>query len=228
MADAEPEYLLGGQARAIVLIPVAASMRRRRSSRGFTLVELAVTVTLLVILVSVGIPSFMTWIRNTQVRSVAESLQTGLRQAQTDALRLNRSVVFYLTNGTPSPAAIVPAAANGKSWAIERIAQFDDLTTSQARFVTGGSLTDVASKVTITSATISICFNANGRISTNAAPGVVGAVCNAGPARFDIAQPNVDLTADRSLSVLVAIGGQIHMCDPNRPALSVTSPDGCP
>ena len=196
----------------------------RLAGRGFTLIELSVTITLLVLLIGLGLPSFMTWIRNTQVRSVADSLQTGIRQAQTDALRLNRSVVFFLTSGIPSPTAAVPAAVNGKSWGIVRIAQFDDLTAWDKRYVTGGILTDVASNVAIASATNAICFNANGRISTNATPGVGGAVCNAGVAQFDIAQTN----ADRRLRVLVAIGGQIHMCDPDRPTLSATSPDGCP
>lgn len=183
-----------------------------------------VTITLLVLLIGLGVPSFMTWIRNTQVRSVAESLQTGIRQAQTEALRLNRSVVFFLTNTAPSPAAAVPAALNGNRWGIVRIAQFDDSTAWGNRYVTGGTLTDVASNVAITSATNAICFNANGRISTNAAPGVGGAVCNAGAAQFDITQTN----ADRRLRVLVAIGGKVHMCDPDRPTLSATSPDGCP
>jgi len=197
----------------------------RRAARGFTMIELLVTITLLVLLIGLGLPSFMTWIRNTQVRSVAESLATGIRQAQTDALRLNRSVIFYLTNTAPSPAAIVPAVANGRNWALLRIPQFGDPTTAADRFIAGGVLTDVASNVQITAASTATCFNANGRVADNAATGVAGATtCTAGTRQFDITQTG----ADRSLRVLVALGGQIRMCDPGRPVLSATSPDGCP
>jgi type IV fimbrial biogenesis protein FimT len=201
----------------------------RRAARGFTIIELMVTIALLVLLIGLAVPAFMSWIRNTQIRTVAEALQNGLRQARTESLRLNRSVVFYLTNGNPSPAAIVPAAANGTNWAIARMPQFDDPTTPLFMYVAGGKLTDVASSVTITSATTSLCFSANGRISDNAIAGtaVTGAVCTAGAKQFDITK-SPSSTDDRPMRVLLAIGGQVHMCDPNRPTLSATSPDGCP
>jgi type IV fimbrial biogenesis protein FimT len=199
---------------------------QRSAARGFTLIELAVTIALLVLLIGLGLPGFMTWIRNTQVRSVADSLQTGIRQAQTDALRFNRSVVFYLTNNSPSPTVVAPAVANGRNWIIVRVPQFDDPTTAAWRFLTGGTLTDVASNVQVTNAagSTSMCFNANGRVADNATPGVAGAVCTAGAKQFDISQTG----GDRRLRVLVAIGGQVRMCDPDRPTLSATSPDGCP
>ena len=73
--------------------------------RGLTLVELLVTVTLLVILLFLAAPNFTTWINNTRVRTVAEVLQNSVRFAQAEAIRRNRSVVFYLTNAEPSPSA---------------------------------------------------------------------------------------------------------------------------
>lgn len=82
--------------------------------RGLTLVELLVTVTLLVILLFLAAPNFITWINNTRVRTVAEVLQNGVRFAQAEAIRRNRSVVFYLTNAEPSLAAA--AVANGTNW----------------------------------------------------------------------------------------------------------------
>lgn len=201
----------------------------RRASHGFTLIELAVTITLLGILLAVGLPSFMAWIRNAQVRAVADSLQSGVRRAQTEAVRLNQTVVFYLTNAQPSATALAPAAANGKNWSIQSVAPVANPVDRPSAFLSGGALADVASSVTISNVVASaMCFNSNGRLITLAATGVPGAACVAGPQTFEIKQPTVSLSVgDRRLLVQVAIGGQVRMCDPDRPALSATTPDGC-
>ncbi|MEP7296025.1 MAG: GspH/FimT family pseudopilin [Burkholderiales bacterium] len=206
------------------LSPRATGCARR--VRGFTLIELAVAITLLGILIGLGLPSFMSWIRNSQVRSVAESLQNGIRRAQTEAVRLNQTVVFSLTNVAPGLNA--PAVANGSNWSIQSIQQFADPTRPPV-FLTGGSLTDVASSMSITGP-VALCFNTNGRLIVPAVPtGVPGAVCTAGKQQFDIKRAaTIDTTTDRQLRVLVAVGGQVHMCDLGRPTLSDASPDGCP
>ena len=214
-----------------MLIRPAPRSGIRRKARGFTLIELAVTLTLLGILLAVGLPSFMAWIRNAQVRAVADSLQNGVRRAQTEAVRLNQNVVFYLTNAQPSATALAPAVASGKNWSIQSITPAyvtDNTDPHWTSFLTGGALGDVASSVTITNATAALCFNANGRLSAPAATGVPGAVCTAAPLQFLVQQPSPNLSAgDRRLIVQVAIGGQVRMCDPDRPALSAATPDGC-
>ena len=195
----------------------------RRALCGFTLIELAVAFTLLGILLAAGLPSFMTWIRNSQVRTVAETLQSGVRQAQTDALRLNQTVVLSLTNAKPDLNSV--AVANGKNWSIQTVALFDRASV----FVGGGKLSDIASNVAI-NGPAALCFNANGRVVDNATTGVPGATCTAGAKQFDIQRYDYASASsgDRRLRVLVALGGQVRMCDPDRPILSATSPDGCP
>lgn len=213
-----------------MLTPNSSVDHARGAVRGFTLIELAVTVTLMALLVMAGLPSFMTWIRNSQVRTVAEALRDGVHRAQSEAVRLNQSVVLSLTNATPMLNA--PSVANGKNWAIQTIAPFNGADPSRpATFVMGGALTDVASGVSIAGTTFAMCFNANGRLiqvpsptGTPAATGVPNATCAAGVQQFDITQAN----ADRRLRVRVEVGGQVRMCDPDRPTLSATSPEGCP
>jgi len=202
----------------------SANMRHgARAARGFTMIELAVTLALLGILFALGLPSFMSWVRNSQVRTVADVLQGGVRRAQTEAVRMNQPVVLFFTNVKPD--LNVAAAAGGKNWSTQSIAQFD----KPAAFLTGGALADVGSNVTITGTSNALCFNSNGRLIAPAAPGVPGAVCVAGPLQFDVEPIGRDPTkGDRRLRVLVAIGGQVRMCDPDRPTLSATSPDGCP
>lgn len=194
---------------------------RRRHERGFNIVELMVTLTLLAILLALAVPSFTSWIRNTRVRTVSESLQNGLRLAQTEAVRRNRQVLFYLTNAEPSATAT--SAANGRNWVIRTVPL---LTGEATEFIRGGALSDVASGVTITGPTV-MCFNSIGRRIQNDAPGVGGtAKCSVDPAN-PLDAYNIALTgADRPLRITVSVSGQIRMCDPAKNLAAAS--DGCP
>ncbi len=195
---------------------------------GFTLVELLITMTLLSVLLVLAAPSFTTWIRNSQVRTVAETLQNGLRVAQSEAVRRNRQVVFYLTNDEPGLGAT--PAADGRNWVMRWIPlpgdTVDNTPPANEPFIQGGSLADIAGGVGIGGPT-AVCFNSLGRRVANNATGVAGANCDA-----DILSPLAafELTrsgADRPLRVTVALGGQVRQCDPSR-ALDADTPDGCP
>lgn len=211
-----------------MLIPTSVSrVTRGRRPRGFTLIELVVTITLIGVLVALGLPSLMAWIRNAQVRAVADTLQSGVRRAQSEAVRLNKSVVLTLTNA--EPALNATAVANGRNWSIQAIPSFADAA-ADTDFVAGGNLQDVSTTVSIVGPA-ALCFNANGRVVVPQAGKLLppGAACGAGAQQYDIQSSTYDVTkGDRRLRVLVAIGGQVRMCDRDRPTLSATSPDGCP
>jgi type IV fimbrial biogenesis protein FimT len=94
--------------------------------------------------------------------------------------------------------------------------------------VQGGSLADFAGGVTITGPA-AICFNALGRrvAATAAANGVTGAAC-----AVDVTTPWAEFEVERAgaprpLRVVVALGGQVRLCDPARTVAAAT-PDGCP
>lgn len=189
------------------------------AARGFTLIELMVTVSLLSILMALAFPAMSEWVRNSRIRTVADTLQNGLRLAQTEALRRSRQTVFSLTADT-TPANGLTAVANGANWSVN----FVPLLTGEATdptFIEGGGLTGLAPDVQITGPA-TLCFNSLGRIVDNPTPGT-GVACNAAAAAYDITIPN----ADRPLRVLVALGGQVRLCDPAK-TLSNTHPDGCP
>lgn len=191
-----------------------------RRQAGFTLIELMVTLTLAVLLTLAAIPSFSVWIQNARVRAVAESLQSGLRLAQAEAVRRSRQVVFSQTNAAPN-AANVAAATTGRNWALQTVPA---LAGGTPEFLQGAVTAEIDPDARITGPG-TVCFNSMGRLVANATPGT-GVACT-----VDAAQPLqrflVTRTgADRPLQVTVSLGGQVRLCDPARTL--ATSPDGCP
>jgi len=205
-------------------VPVNHPRTARGRSRGFTLIELMIGITLLSVLLALAAPSLATWVHNTQVRTVAQSLQTGLRLAQTEAVRRSRLVVFSLTNDIPSKDS--SASTDGKNWAIHFVPPTDgDAVEDEDRFIQGGAFGDSSAGVTVTGSS-AVCFNSAGRQVANTSTGVDGAECS-----FDIDSLNNIYKvqrdgADRPLWVIVSLGGQVRMCDPARSIAD--SPDGCP
>jgi type IV fimbrial biogenesis protein FimT len=200
----------------------APALTRRQTTRGFSLLELLITMALMGLLLALAAPAFGNWTRNAQVRTVADSLQNGVRLAQAEAVRRNRQVVFFLTNDAACTTGI-NAAANGTFWSIRTVPL---VSTEAAESVQCGVITDVAQGVTLAGPT-AICFNSMGRQTANASNGLgAGAPCAlaaSGVSTYDVQRTG----SDRPLRVLVALAGQLRLCDPAR-TLSATDLDGCP
>jgi len=189
--------------------------------RGFTLIELMVTIALLALLLGLAAPSFATWSRNAQVRTVTDALQSGLRTAQAEAVRRNRQVVFFLTSSKDCNTT-TSSVANGAYWQIRTVAL---ITGEAAEALQCGVLNDQADGVNITGPR-ALCLNSTGRQMANASTGVTGATCTLSATGFSIFEVNTS-GADRRLQVAVSLGGQVRMCDPSR-TQSASNPDGCP
>jgi type IV fimbrial biogenesis protein FimT len=174
--------------------------------RGFSLIELMVTISLLALLLGLAAPAFGTWTRNAQVRTVSDSLQNGLRFAQAEAVRRNRQVVFFRTNSRACTNTIA-SAATGAFWAIRTVPLMAGET---AVAVQCGVINDVAPGVTVTGPRL-LCFNSAGRQIANPDPGFGGPVCTV-PASGINTYVLAGTGADRSLNVVVSLGGQVRMC----------------
>lgn len=186
---------------------------------GFSLIELMVAVSVVSILLAVAVPSFAGWIRNSQVRAVADSLQAGLRLAQAESVRRYRQVVFFRTTSNACAAADT-ASATGTFWQIRTIAA---VTGDSPAVVQCGVLTDVANGITFTGPA-ALCFNADGRQAAVATTGVTGATCTLDATNPVSTYGVAHAQANRRLQIRVNLAGSIRMCDPDRSGAS----DGCP
>jgi type IV fimbrial biogenesis protein FimT len=201
-------------------------MLRLRSTAGFSLVEMMVTLAVLAVLLAAAGPMLAQWTANARVRSVAEELQNGIRLAQNEAVRRNRQVVFGFTNAAPGLDA--EPAEGGRNWFVRALPLAGEAA-DESFFVGGGTFAN-ESQVTITARrgmtdVALMCFNSLGRLVANGATGL-GADCLApsdtvAPIAVDVSRDG----ADRPLRVQVFLGGQVRMCDPARSRSD--APDGC-
>lgn len=197
------------------------------SDRGFSLTELMVAVSVIAILMAVALPNFSTWIRNAQVRTVADALQASLRLAQGEAQRRNQSTVLFRTD---SKDCTIDATANasGMQWQLRSIPGV--VAPGAPEVLQCGVLTDVSSGLNLsatdgTSPVSAICFSADGRQTTLINPANVGANCTAASVSFRVAPPSTGTRADdRPLQLNLALSGALRMCDPGK---ANTAPDGC-
>lgn len=112
--------------------------------RGFTLIELLVVVTVLVILLTVGIPSFRETIIATRLKNASFDVYSSLVQARSEAVTRNNTVTV----------APVDASDWAKGWTVTEN--------------TGGTVVrrqDPAEGITITSPGGSLTFNGMGRLT---------------------------------------------------------------
>jgi len=71
-----------------------------RQPRGFTLIEIFIALLIVALLFLIGMPSFTSFLRNSEIRSTAESIINGLRAATSEAANRNKKVTFEFASAT--------------------------------------------------------------------------------------------------------------------------------
>jgi prepilin-type N-terminal cleavage/methylation domain-containing protein len=72
---------------------------------GFSLIELMITLAIAGILLALGIPALQTMVATTQSKTVAESIQSGLRLARSEAIARNSPMRFQFVSNLTSTCA---------------------------------------------------------------------------------------------------------------------------
>jgi len=197
-----------------------------------TLIELAVTMTILALLLVGTGPSVGVWMRNTQIRNTASSMLAGLSRARNEAMRRNAPIRFSLVSLADSAVMGSSCALSGSgvSWVVSVrdpsaschyapatiAADANDpmIVESNAGGV-GGKNVVVAAKVGDGSAAANtVTFNAFGRIDDAAPIGFINVA-------------NTTAGNDyRNLRIEIGTGGTVRMCDLG--VTSATDPRYCP
>jgi type IV fimbrial biogenesis protein FimT len=187
---------------------------------GVSLVELIIAIAITAVLLAAGMPSFTSWLQNAQVRTAAELLQNGLQTARSEAVTRNAQVRFSVADPTGngfvawSIGCVVPTATCPAE--IKRQDVGEGGTNARIGIMTG--------PVTTFTPALAAGVNLPGGVTFNGAGRIPAANITAGTemTRADIT--NASLPSAKRLVVTVSTGGQIRMCDPQRPS---TDPRGC-
>lgn len=199
----------------------------RTSAAGFTLIEIAITLTVFGVLLAIIAPYGGAWMANMQIRATAESIQAGLHKARMEAVRRNQPVRFSLV--TTTNAAVMDnscaLSATAASWVVSvndpagkcgnALSDTADpmLVETYAAGVHANRITVAARQTDGVTAANTVVFDGFGRI--------------AGAAPLAMININNVVTGDdfRPLRIVVADGGGIRLCDPR--VAEATDPRRC-
>ena len=198
-------------------------LETRTAQRGFNLIEIMVSLTVLAILIALGAPSFGEWLQNQQIRAATEALVNGMQVARGEAIKRNLPVRVVLdppsSGWTVCEASVVTCDSTilaNPATAVDAI---------QSRSPQEGTKNAI---VTPTSADLlaatAVTFSPLGSVIANP---------DASPilARVDVGSSHGACLADsgsmRCLRVVITGGGSIRMCDPT-PGIVAPDTRACP
>lgn len=182
----------------------------RHNQRGFSLVELIVALVVVGTLVSIGIPSFKSWLQNSQLRATSESILAGLQLARAEAVRRNTRVQFTL------------AGASFQDWTVGCATVVGDVNADGVddcpAIIQSRTSAEGTANATVAVDNATITFSGLGRADLAMTADItnsVGGNCAAagGPMRCS--------------RIMVSTGGQVRMCDPAITISDPGNPRGC-
>ena len=181
---------------------------------GFSLIELLIGIVIVGILFSLGLPSFNQWSTNSKIRNWAESIQSGLQIARSQALTLNATTRFQLVDSLTSSCA---TSITGTNW----IVSSNDITASAQKCdqaipdpnMIQGAAAEYAGAIATIGDDAVVCFNGLGQIDRTTA----GCALTNTAAKFAVSAASatcVDHGGEARCLQVCAGGGTVKMCDP--------------
>ncbi len=175
----------------------------QRGTCGFTLVELMVTLVIAVVLMAAAAPSFITFQRNAELTSYANTLVAAINAARGEAIKRGRAAMVVPQDGTSWSSGLRVFVDMDRS---------QDFTTDDTTVFTrdaSPSYLTVSGNNTAQENPPYILFDASGYSKTKA--GGFGALS------FTIARNDVDTAtaASETRRVVIASTGRVRVCKPS-------------
>ena len=187
------------------------------AQQGFNLIEIMISVAIIGIFLGIGIPAIGDWIQNRQVNVLAESIASGMRLAQAEAVQRNVPIDMVFTTSdvtsvtNPASATLTVGGLATTDQAPNWMVRVAGDTTS-AGFVQGKMGADGSGNARL-SGPAGVSFSPLGRLRASIA--VDGTtIPPVGNVVFRIVNPSVQSGNGTLRCVYVGIGGAVRVCDP--------------
>jgi type IV fimbrial biogenesis protein FimT len=211
------------------------NVRLHLRRRGFSMIEIAITIALISILLFAVMPEVTTMVANARIRSASESYLQGLSRARNEALRTNNVVAFWLAS--PNASGVLDntcaLSSSARAWVVSvnnptslcatapSAASAPLITEKSSGASTGGSVTVSALQPDGVTAATSVAFDGFGRVS------------GATPIRTICLKYSTTSNNFRPLQIEVPQGGIVRLCEPRVTAAGdpricqITPPASC-
>lgn len=198
-----------------------------RRPRGFTLVEIMVTMALFVVLLGLGVPAFMTFILNAKVKNAAETSLAGINLARAEAVSRNTVVRFQMVTNLTSSCA---NSSTALGWVVSLdspagACEIAPSATTTPRIVQKQAGTEGTDSISVAATGGSgVAFNGLGRIVSGGTLPTPFTQIDFTSAQGVCEHAAADGTV-RCLRILLSTGGQAKLCDPK--VAATTDPRYC-
>lgn len=186
------------------------------SLRGFTLVEMMVTMSVLAIMSALALPAFQTFMAENRARSKTVELAAAIKSTQLEATRRNRQVVFTLTSSI-KPTTSLTGDAQGSSWASAALPLSGSSDSATPEVISVGGYADRTADVKLDASSAGLCFLPGGSLKANSSTGITSTACavNSSTGANVLIYPS---RGDKVWQVSVSPLGKISSCQGTAPS----------
>lgn len=188
--------------------------------RGFSLVELLIVMVIVGLVAAMGFPLYQDWMRNSQMRVAAETMQGALQMARMEAISRNTSVRFQLVSTLDDGCAV---STSGNNWVV--------------------SVSDPAGKCDVTDATLTpfivrrgaageagsaVTFALSNGTNDYLEFSAMGLLKPAQARTITIGNSGYECSSSvRCMRLEISGGGQVRLCDPSISSDQTSDPRRC-
>lgn len=190
---------------------------RPARQRGVSLIEMMIGITIAALLMMIGLPSMVTWLNNSQIRTAGETLLAGLTLARVEAVKRNTIVRFQLVSDLTSGCAL---STSGTSWIVSvsdpsGACDAAPSETAAPQIIQAKSGEEGTARVAVAATGApTVHFNGLGRVTSPSGAANMTQIMISNPGAGLCQHLDATNGTMRCLRIDVSTGGEVKMCDP--------------